>query len=116
MNKNEYDTDIKLRKLLKDIQEEVPENGWFTRKVMNRLPDKKSKSHDWVMWCFYCVALIICIGFWSITIVKGDIVNDFMNAVTTHTLSQTAVTGLVAMAITGVIVWQMAATLLRDNH
>ena len=46
MNKNEYDTDIKLRKLLKDIQEEAPENGWFTRKVMNRLPDKKSKSHD----------------------------------------------------------------------
>lgn len=116
MNKNEYDTDIKLRRLLKDIQEGAPENGWFTRKVMNRLPEKKSKSHDWVMWCFYCVALIICIGFWSITIVKGDIVNDFMNAVTTYTLSQTAVTGLVAIVITGVIVWQMAATLLRDNH
>ena len=76
MNKKEYDTDIKLRKLLKDIQEEAPENEWFTRKVMNRLPDKKSKSHDWVMWCFYCVALIICIGFWSITIVKGCV--DFL--------------------------------------
>lgn len=116
MNKKEYDTDIKLRQLLKDMQEEAPENGWFTRKVMNRLPDKKSKSHNWIMWCFYCVSLVICIGFWGVSIAKGNIVNDFMNAVTTHTLSQTAVTGLVAMAITGVIVWQMAATLLRDNH
>ncbi len=112
----EHDNDIKLRKLLKEIKKEAPENEWFTRKVMNRLPEKKSSRHGWVMWCFYCAALAICVGFWSMAIAKGDLINDLIDAASTHTLSQSAITGLAAMAATGVIVWQMAATLLRDDH
>ena len=45
---NISDLDNELRRML---QQELPEAGsdeWFTRKVMNRLPEKQPSSVSWI--------------------------------------------------------------------
>ncbi len=49
--------DIEFAKLLKQNTPEVSQNPWFTRKVVNRLPDKNQPS---MMWG-YILELILCL-------------------------------------------------------
>lgn len=116
MVKTNKDNDRQFGNLLKKARQEAPENVWFTRKVMNRLPEKKSSTHRWVLWSFYCVALIVCVGFWSASIAEGNILADINTVITNHTVPQSIIECAAAMAVTGIVVWQMAATLLHDGH
>ena len=42
--------DTELKQLLKKELPKAPENPWFTRKVMNRLPEKEFKVFFPVIW------------------------------------------------------------------
>lgn len=64
---NEIDnkkTELMLRQVFQNLPE-APENHWFTRKVMNRLPDKEIRQYTLVEYLAYLVAIIgIGIGWW----------------------------------------------------
>ena len=60
---NNYD-DIEFGKILKSVQPEAGKNEWFTRKVMNRLPEKQRHGLGWLMPMALTVSLIICLAGW----------------------------------------------------
>ena len=41
--------DMELSRLLKEQLPEAGRNEWFTRKVMNRLPEKQQRSFGWLL-------------------------------------------------------------------
>lgn len=54
----------KFRKTIKSYRKEAPENPFFTKKVMNRLPEKKWSKEDSFMLTIYSVCIIITIVSW----------------------------------------------------
>ena len=54
--------DIELGRMLKQIQPEAGSNEWFTRKVMNRLPEKRSPGLGWLLPAAFALSFIICLG------------------------------------------------------
>lgn len=56
--------DIEFARILKEIQPEAGRNEWFTRKVLNRLPEKQQRSFGWLLPVAFAVALIICLAGW----------------------------------------------------
>ncbi len=61
---NISDLDNELRRML---QQELPEAGsdeWFTRKVMNRLPEKQPSSVSWIERLGFLMAGIVLIVLW----------------------------------------------------
>lgn len=51
--------DIELKRLLQEQLPKASENPWFTRKVINRLPEHR-KSYAWIEYLAYFVGGIIC--------------------------------------------------------
>jgi len=56
--------DSKLREILKREQPKAGDNPWFTRKVMNRLPEKKEKF-NWIENLIYILCGVICVLCWK---------------------------------------------------
>lgn len=72
---HDYVSDKKLREFLRKELPEANENVWFTRKVLNRLPEKKSRKRPYyLIELASCVmAMWVCIALWILLIVKiGD--------------------------------------------
>ena len=55
--------DERLRWLLKNNLPEAPVSPWFTRKVLNRLPDRKRKIAGRIEIALSLVALILTLSF-----------------------------------------------------
>lgn len=64
MNKTD-NTDRKLRELLRKSNFNAPPSPWFTRKVMNRLPEKKKRNIARAEYAVYILSAIL-IGFFGI--------------------------------------------------
>ena len=56
--------DNELRQLIKSGAYDAGQDEWFTRRVMNRLPERQNRSALHLAWVFYLVAALVCAGFW----------------------------------------------------
>lgn len=57
MDKKKEDiSDLQLKRILKEGEDKTPQNPWFVRKVMNRLPAKKRFAHTGY---FYALCLLV---------------------------------------------------------
>lgn len=61
--KNTSKTDQQLSELLKSTLPEAPYNPWFTRKVLNRLPEKNQRTAATIEMCVCVIGVIITIIF-----------------------------------------------------
>lgn len=104
-------TDNQLRDILKKAAKEAPENEWFVRKVMNRLPERR-KTHNWILWCIYiAVASICCIG-WGLFVADND-----LTALITANGNPGQLLHLAALiGVTAVVIWQVVTTQLHSDH
>ena len=97
MNTNEED--IKLAQVLKQGAHDPGENPWFTRRVLNKLPEKQPRG-SWATTVLYAIALVASILCWlmmwrgqdlgAIT-VRDVLYNALMCGVTLTILWQTIV-------------------------
>lgn len=58
--------DIKISRILKQSLPEAGHDKWFTRKVLNRLPEKQKHSRAWVEPCLYFACLLACFIGWGL--------------------------------------------------
>ena len=49
--------DEKLAKIFEGAYQ-APDNPWFVRKVMNRLPERKPRQYVWIEYVVYLIALV----------------------------------------------------------
>ena len=61
MNTNEEDK--KLAQVLKQGAHDPGENPWFTRRVLNKLPEKRPQG-SWATTVIYTIALLACVICW----------------------------------------------------
>lgn len=54
--------DIKLRALLNNKLPQAPQNDWFVKKVMNRLPEKRRNSVSIIEIIGYATAILVILG------------------------------------------------------
>ena len=57
--------DIELARMLKEQLPEAGRNEWFTRKVMNRLPEKQHRNLHWLLTVAFVAAFVLCLGGWA---------------------------------------------------
>ena len=95
MNTNEEDK--KLAQMLKQGAHDPGENPWFTPRVLNKLPEKRSHG-SMVTTVLYAIALVACIvGWlmmwhgqdWSAVTVRNILYNVMMSVITLTILWQT---------------------------
>jgi len=96
MNTNEEDK--KLAQILKQGAHDPGENPWFTRRVLNKLPEKQARG-SWATTVIYAIALVVCGLSWllmwrgqeasGVITVRDVLYNVLMGAVTLTVLWQT---------------------------
>ena len=97
--------DIQLGKMLKQQSYQAGDNPWFTKRVLNRLPESK-RSTRWV-WAVICiVAAAMCALCWWTMFQE----QDFM-VITMRDIAHAAV----MLAVTGVVLWQGIATAFQRD-
>lgn len=101
MNANEEDK--KLASVLKQGAHDPGENPWFTRRVLNKLPERKPQA-SWLSVVLYAVALVACVLCWLMMWHGQD-----WGAVTVRDLLYNAMMGTVTLAV----LWQEVMALIR---
>ena len=100
---NTIDEDKKLAQVLKQGAHDPGENPWFTRRVLNKLPEKQPRS-SWATTVLYAFALVAsavcCLVMW-----RGQ---DW-GAVTVRDILYNAMMGVVTLTI----LWQTIASFLH---
>ncbi|MBQ9556711.1 MAG: hypothetical protein IJV05_10855 [Muribaculaceae bacterium] len=91
--------DKKLAQVLKQGAHDPGENPWFTRRVLNKLPEKQSRG-SWATTVVYAIALVACVICWLVMLrgqdwaaitVRDLLYNVMMATVTLTVLWQTIV-------------------------
>jgi len=94
---NTNDEDKKLAQVLKQTAHDPGENSWFTRRVLNKLPEKHPRG-SWAATAVYAIALVVSVLCWlvmwrvqdlSVITVRDVLYNALMCAVTLTILWQT---------------------------
>ncbi len=94
---NTNDEDKKLAQVLKQTAHDPGENPWFTRRVLNKLPEKHPRG-SWAATAVYAIALVVSVLCWlvmwrvqdlSVITVRDVLYNALMCAVTLTILWQT---------------------------
>lgn len=98
----------KFRETIKSYRKEAPENPFFTKKVMNRLPEKKWNKEDSFMLTIYSVCIIITIVSWLIFAVKTGIFEGNLNLVGSDILFFISF-----MAILATEIWQAVRLVVK---
>ena len=101
MNTNEENK--KLAQVLKQGAHDPGENPWFTRRVLNKLPEKHQHG-SWATTLVYAVALVTCVICWLIMWRDQN-----WGAVTVRDLLYNATMGIVTLTV----LWQTIASVLR---
>ena len=57
--------DIEFANLLKERTPKLEQNPWFTRKVINRLPDKENAQPVWIYTIEICAAVVVLVAAWA---------------------------------------------------
>lgn len=97
------DEDKKLAQVLKQGAHDPGENQWFTRRVLNKLPERQSHG-SWATTAVYAIALIACALGWLLML-RGQ---DF----TVITVRDVLYNALMAV-VTLTVLWQTIASLLH---
>lgn len=97
------DEDKKLAQLLKQAAHDPGENPWFTRRVLNKLPERKARG-SWVTTLVYAIALVVCVLCWLLML-RGQ---DF-GVITVRDLLYN---GLMAI-VTLIVLWHTIASVIR---
>ena len=98
--------DMELSRLLKEQLPEAGRNEWFTRKVMNRLPEKQQRSFGWLLQVAFALSIILCLVGWVY----------FLNNLNLEIiLVRDVVTLATLFATTLVVLWQFLHTLLFSD-
>lgn len=91
MMKKDTLEDIKLRELLNNKLPQAPQNDWFVKKVMNRIPEKRRGS----------ISIIEIIGYaTAILVIFGVEISIGYNIATTGTLTLTDIVWLITLNTT----------------
>ena len=98
--------DKELARLLKEQLPEAGRNEWFTRKVMNRLPEKQQRSFGWLLPLAVTVSIILCLVGW---------VYFLHNLNLEIILVRDVVTLATLFATTVVVMWQFLHTLFLSD-
>ena len=98
--------DMELSRLLKEQLPEAGRNEWFTRKVMNRLPEKQQRSFGWLLQVAFALSIILCLVGW---------VYFLHNLNLEIILVRDVVTLATLFATTVVVMWQFLHTLLFSD-
>lgn len=78
------DLDNNIKKILHDSLPNAPESPWFTRKVLNRLPERKSNRGAIIEYCGFLIGAIALIVMWikifstndaTTPVTIGDLIN-----------------------------------------
>lgn len=72
MKQNDIE-DLKIRQLLDKKLSQAPQNEWFVKKVINRLPEKRRSSISIIEILGYTIATLVILG------IEIDIVCDISN-------------------------------------
>ena len=106
--KDSNDIDEKLGKLLKEQSPlDASDNKWFTRKVLNLLPPKQSRSYTWITIAVYIIGLFICSIGWIL----------FIFSRTPGLLLVKDVVGFAILLLTTIILlWQVISSVLRFSE
>mgnify|MGYP006916033972 CR=1 FL=1 len=97
------DEDKKLAQLLKQAAHDPGENPWFTRRVLNKLPERKARG-SWATTLVYAIALVVCVLCWLLML-RGQ---DF-GVITVRDLLYN---GLMAI-VTLIVLWHTIASVIR---
>ena len=95
--------DMELSRLLKEQLPEAGRNEWFTRKVMNRLPEKQQRSFGWLLPLAFALSIILCLAGWAYFLSNLNL---------QIILVRDVVTLATLFATTLVVLWQFLHTLL----
>ena len=101
MNTNEEDK--KLAQVLKQGAHDPGENSWFTKRVLNKLPEKRSHG-SWATMVVYAIALVACALFWLMMWRGQD-----WGTVTVRDLLYNVLMGVVTLTV----LWQEVMALIR---
>lgn len=112
MNQNNI-TDESIKAFLKPRSKEAPENPWFTKKVLNRLPEKERKSYNWINTIIYITSLIGCFIVWGL-FVKEDLLNITTQGLNNADFGKTALFGSMIVAVTSFVIYKITATLRTE--
>ena len=103
MNTNEEDQ--KLAQVLKQGAHDPGEHPWFTKRVLNKLPEKHSHG-SWASTVVYAIALVACCLCWLMlwhgqdlgAITVRDVLNNVLMGVVTLTVLWQEVMALIRLA------------------
>ena len=98
--------DKELARLLKEQLPEAGRNELFTRKVMNRLPEKQQRSFGWLLQVAFALSIILCLAGW---------VYFLHNLNLEIILVRDVVTLATLFATTVVVMWQFLHTLFLSD-
>ena len=101
MNTNEEDK--KLAQILKQGAHDSGENPWFTRRVLNKLPEKQARG-SWAMTIVYVIALVVCAIGWLVMLRGQD-----WGAITVRDILYNVMMGVVTLTV----LWQTVTSLLH---
>lgn len=102
---NTIEEDKKLAQVLKQGAHDPGENPWFTRRVLNKLPEKRSQG-SWATAVLYAIALVACIICW-LMLWRGQ---DW-GAVTVRDVLYNVLMAIVTLTV----LWQTIASLLHAD-
>lgn len=97
---NDY-IDARLGELLKETLPTPQRDPWFTRRVLNRLPDRPSRASRWVTALSVAAALAVLAFYWRdlfVTVASCRVVTIGMLALYT-------LLGAVTVSVVAAIVW-----------
>lgn len=89
------DLDNNIKKILHDSLPNTPESPWFTRKVLNRLPERKSNRGAIIEYCGFLIGAVVLLYMWiemlssndaTTHITIGDVINYISLVVLTISL------------------------------
>ncbi len=101
MNTNEEDK--KLAQMLKQGAHDPGENPWFTRRVLNKLPEKQPHG-SWATTVVYAIALVACVIIWLMMWRGQD-----WGAITVRDILYNVIMGVVTLTV----LWQTVTSLLH---
>lgn len=95
--------DNKLAELLKQGAHDPGENPWFTRRLLNKLPERHERG-SWLMPVLYAVAIIACCLCWFMMLRSHD-----QGAITVRDVLYNATMGVMMLFL----LWQEVVSLIR---
>ena len=92
--------DEKLKKFLTDNARQADENPTFTRRVLNRLPERNRSTVNWGRVAVYVVMAVLCLVGWII-FGEGEIFDNTQVAIGNgYSISTNLLAGIVLVMVT----------------